>query len=213
MKLGRFHNPVVRTNEDGRAYTYFVPSDNLYSYICRLNLYNRGTGETNNGSRGSATVGISFLSASRLLVNSNTHPDIKVLNTSAGVARVMGFYDDDEWNPYNFESRTGGRAKLILSATGVPLIPAVTGGVVKIIDANNIRSLTQTSGLVQIGLYPASTQIWAIWEDEGIAVSSDITTRSFTINTSTISTGSFTVGTSAIQQAGYLDPLGSGTWS
>jgi hypothetical protein len=214
MLLGEFSSNIVRTNSDGAAYTYFTPSKNIYSYMIRCNFFNRGMGEAFSGSRGTTLSGL-VLNTSNIIVTLTSHPEIRSLNSSTvGNIRIVGIYDDDEWNPYNYESRTGGRAKLIRSAIGNPVSPSlvVINSVLVRLDITNIRSLMYSSGLVQIGILPAQVSIWGVL-NSNTAIVSNVITRGIDIISESTLNGPYTVGTDRIQQLSYLDPTGEITWT
>lgn len=214
MLLGEFSSNIVRTNSEGAAYTYFTPSSNIYSYMIRCNFYNRGMGEAFNGSRGTSLSGL-FLNTGNIIVTLPSHPEVRSMNISTpSNIRVVGIYDDDKWNPYNYESRTGGRVKLIRDSLGNPATPglAILNSSFLRLDITNIRSLMYTSSLVQIGILPAQVSIWCVLNSNTTVVSNVITRGIDIINESTLN-GPYTVGTDRIQQLAYLDPTGEITWT
>lgn len=214
LSTGKFSEPVVLTNEEGYGYTYFIPSKNIWDYTVPVNLFGIGEGETGNGNRGTALSADYVVAGTAFRINSSSpaFQDVNILfdGTDSTKLRYFTVEDDDEWAPFNYESRTGGRKKrpYITSLQQVTQVTAIVKGSSVVVFIPGCQSTFPTSTCVQVQFAPVKTIIWASLAENPSLTSSTVT-RLFNIIEQSGIDGQLEANSTRILQAGWTDPAGT----
>lgn len=214
LRTGKFSEPVVQTNSNGYAYTYFIPSKNLWDYTVCINLYGRGGGENPTGTRGTVLTGTYQILNGGFRINNTSEAwqDANILFDSINPAlRMFVVEDNDKWTPFNYESRTGGRkGRLYLPSTHQTVnVTTVFKSVTFItVIATSTQAALSAASPVQVHVAPVKTIIWATLVNN-TAIFSSSTSRNFDIINQSGIDGNTIVNTHRVLQAGWLNPQGS----